>query len=48
MFIWFVDGDDVNFGRVEVYYYGEWLIVCDDYFNFYVVRVVCWMLGLLL
>lgn len=46
--MWFVDGDEMNFGRVEVYYYGEWVIVCDDGFDVFFVKVVCCMLGLLL
>lgn len=45
MFVWFVNGDDVNFGRVEVLYYMEWGIVCDDKFNNNVVKVVCRMFG---
>lgn len=45
-FIRLVDGDDVNSGRVEVYYHGEWSTVCDDHFNSYAATVVCRMLGL--
>lgn len=38
-------GGDVNFGRVEIRFFGDWGIVCDDDFGIEEVRVVCWMFG---
>ena len=40
-----VGGDHTYQGRVEVFYDGSWLAVCDDNWDSYEARVVCRQLG---
>lgn len=44
-FVRLVGGDDLDSGRVEVFYHGAWASVCDDNFDRSAARVVCRMLG---
>jgi hypothetical protein len=40
-----VGGDDDYSGRVELQYYGEWGVICDDNWGIQDAEVACRMLG---
>ncbi|XP_078612620.1 scavenger receptor cysteine-rich domain-containing protein DMBT1-like isoform X2 [Branchiostoma floridae x Branchiostoma japonicum] len=38
-------GNNYSYGRLEVYYHGQWGTVCSDYFDYREARIVCRELG---